>query len=368
MVGGRLDASYEKGKLLATFVAGMDCFVQFDPFKYDVQLYISVSGKYGRFGATIGADLHLMGPRMHGTASLEFLFIKATVAFGNPDNPPSTNGLGKFMLKHVEQKEDYDEDNDTLDIVDWLKGVGDYVPHSSSVVSGAVQETEVQTQDPQPEPGTDVYPHLVSAEFELRILSKMPSESINVTHSSGPYTLTAGLDNQGNIRAVEQMKPTPIGAHIDSVVKYTIQEKNNPSNTFSELQIQPTVSGFAPTLWNEAANKDARYYIDGALVKGIADILGNTNGDEISIDSVEPCEMYMHAPLVEFTSPTIYFEEILELEKLELPILVLMLMMMRFLEQSSEINSFLTINRPSLMKSNMLEFQRKFQMRSMLMR
>ena len=232
MVGGRLDASYEKGKLLATFVAGMDCFVQFDPFKYDVQLYISVSGKYGRFGATIGADLHLMGPRMHGTASLEFLFIKATVAFGNPDNPPSTIGLGKFMLKHVEQKEDYDEDNDTLDIVDWLKGVGDYVPHSSSVVSGAVQETEVQTQDPQPEPGTDVYPHLVSAEFELRILSKMPSESINVTHSSGPYTLTAGLDNQGNIRAVEQMKPTPIGAHIDSVVKYTIQEKNNPSNTF----------------------------------------------------------------------------------------------------------------------------------------
>ena len=51
----------------------------------------------------------------------------------------------------------------------------------------------------------------------------------------------------------------------------------------------------------------------------MVDILGNTNGDEISIDSVEPCEMYMHAPLVEFTSPTIYFEEILELEKLELP-------------------------------------------------
>ena len=319
MVGGRLDASYEKGKLLATFVAGMDCFVQFDPFKYDVQLYISLSAKYGRFGATIGADLHIMGPRMHGTASLEFLFIKATVAFGNPDNPPSTIGLGKFMLKHVEQKEDYDEDNDTLDIEDWLKGVGDYVPHSLSVVSGAVQETDVQTQDPQPEPGTETHPHLVSAEFELRILSKMPSESINITDSSGPHTLTAGLDNQGNIQTVEPMKPTPIGAHIDSEVKYSILSNETPSTSHSTLQIQPTVSGFAPTLWNEAANKDARYYIDGALVKGIAEIKGNINGDEISIDSVEPCEMYMHAPLVEFTSPTIYFEEILDMEELELP-------------------------------------------------
>ena len=56
MVGGRLDASYEKGKLLATFVAGLDCLVEFDPFYYNAHLYISVSGKYGRFGATIGAD------------------------------------------------------------------------------------------------------------------------------------------------------------------------------------------------------------------------------------------------------------------------------------------------------------------------
>jgi hypothetical protein len=321
MVGGRLDASYEKGKLLATFVAGMDCFVQFDPFKYDIQLYISISGKYGRFGATIGADLHIMGPRMHGTASLEFLFIKATVAFGNPDSPPSTIGLGKFMLKHVEQKEDYDEDNDTLDIVDWLKGVGDYVPHSSSVVSGAVQETEVQTQtqQPDPEPGTSSAPHLVSAEFELRVLSKMPSESITITDSSGPHSLTSGIDNQGNNRTVEPMKPTPIGAQIDSEVIYSIQSAGTPSMNFPTLKIQPTVSGFAPTLWNEAANKDARYYIDGALVKGIAEILGNTNSDEISIDSVEPCEMYMHAPLVEFASPNIYFEEILNMEDLELP-------------------------------------------------
>ena len=165
-------------------------FVEFDPFYYNAHLYISVSGKYGRFGATIGADLQIMGPRMHGTASLEFLFIKATVAFGNPDNPPSTIGLGKFMLKHVEQKEDYDEDNDTLDIEDWLKGVGTYVPHSSSVVSGAVQEAEVpaQSSNQQPDPGTDTNPHLVSAEFELRILSKMPSESINVTHSSNLHS------------------------------------------------------------------------------------------------------------------------------------------------------------------------------------
>ena len=121
-------------------------------------------------------------------------------------------------------------------------------------------------------------------------------------------------------------------------------------------------------MWNEAGNKDARYYIDGALVKGIADILGNTNGDEISIGSIEPCEMYMHAPLVEFTSPTIYFEEILELEKLELPSFGVDVDDDEILEQSSEINSFLTISRPSLMKSNMLEFRRKFQMRSMLMR
>ena len=120
---------------------------------------------------------------------------------------------------------------------------------------------------------------------------------------------------------------SPVGSDIDSKVTYSVHSPPRPTpqsttptqQELYSLKVEPSVSGFAPTLWNEAGNKDARYYIDGALVKGIAEIKGNTNGDEISIDSVEPCEMYMHAPLVEFTSPTIYFEEIFDMEEFELP-------------------------------------------------
>ena len=68
-------------------------------------------------------------------------------------------------------------------------------------------------------------------------------------------------------------------------MEYTIKLKNAPVS-FS-LPNSTDSFWFRPTLWN-SRNKDARYYIDGALVKGIADILGNTNGDEISIGSIEP--------------------------------------------------------------------------------
>ena len=48
MLGGRLDASFKKGKIKASFVAGMDALVQFDPFHYEFDIYINLSVRVGR--------------------------------------------------------------------------------------------------------------------------------------------------------------------------------------------------------------------------------------------------------------------------------------------------------------------------------
>ena len=72
MLGGRLDASFKKGKIKASFVAGMDALVEFDPFFYELDLYINLSVRVGRLKAGIGADLHIEGPKMRGIRSLKF--------------------------------------------------------------------------------------------------------------------------------------------------------------------------------------------------------------------------------------------------------------------------------------------------------
>lgn len=88
MAGGSLEATWQSGAVYAHFVAGADFLITWQPYHYDIELYISISA-----GVTVhifgthhlsfdaGADLHLWGPEFAGHAHVHLKVWVVTVSF-----------------------------------------------------------------------------------------------------------------------------------------------------------------------------------------------------------------------------------------------------------------------------------------------
>ncbi len=97
MAGGRLSITYQSGKLKAWFIAWADFLMQWKPFRYDINIGISIGASYRvdflfihhTFTIELGAQLHLWGPKFAGTARITWFIISFTISFGeNGAAPP----------------------------------------------------------------------------------------------------------------------------------------------------------------------------------------------------------------------------------------------------------------------------------------
>lgn len=109
MLGGSFEASFKSGCLSASFRAGVDVLIVFDPFFYSFRVYIGVSVRLktwlGTLKASLGADLEIEGPKMRGTARIEIVFVSFTVKFGsNQKGSPQPISGKEFMNKHILQR------------------------------------------------------------------------------------------------------------------------------------------------------------------------------------------------------------------------------------------------------------------------
>ena len=132
------------------------CSGWFDPFHYEFDIYINLSVRVGRLKAGIGADLHIEGPRMHGVAQLEVLFVKFKVKFGNSDSPPSQLTVREFLHKHIRQL----SSGSSMAVSSWLNSEE---AHATTVVEGIIRSKE---QD-ESNMGSAMNPYLVGPEFSL---------------------------------------------------------------------------------------------------------------------------------------------------------------------------------------------------------
>jgi hypothetical protein len=93
MLGGKLVATFDAGAVRAWFTAYADVLIAWDPFHYSVDIGISVgvefTAKICFFGcvrihvsASVGADLHLEGPPLHGTVGIHYWVLDLTIPFG----------------------------------------------------------------------------------------------------------------------------------------------------------------------------------------------------------------------------------------------------------------------------------------------
>lgn len=107
MAGGSLSATYNRGRLSAWFDMEADFLVAWHPFHYDIYIDVSVGASYSihvlvtvHFSITLGASLHIWGPRMQGTVHISWSVISFTVSFGdgdsNPNQPPIIGQYSDF--------------------------------------------------------------------------------------------------------------------------------------------------------------------------------------------------------------------------------------------------------------------------------
>jgi large repetitive protein len=103
MAGTRFEAAYDIGWLRAWFRAWADFLLAWDPFHYDVTIGIELGADFSikinllfgsirvHFSVSVGADLHVVGPPLHGKVRAHLGPISITVPFGSSETgqPPA---------------------------------------------------------------------------------------------------------------------------------------------------------------------------------------------------------------------------------------------------------------------------------------
>jgi hypothetical protein len=168
MAGGRLEASARFGPIRAWFTAYADLLVSWDPFFYKADIGISV-GVEARIRicfivcgtvhirVSVGAHLHIEGPPLHGTVTVEYWVIKVTVPFGDPPQ-------GRLQITWEAFKQKY-----------LIQGDPEKTAIGIQLASGLVPP---EPPGATPAPGTLSQPWKIGAEFSFTTETRMPATSL----------------------------------------------------------------------------------------------------------------------------------------------------------------------------------------------
>ncbi|WP_145776348.1 DUF6603 domain-containing protein [Micromonospora olivasterospora] len=99
MVGGRLEASYDRSPVRVWFAAALDVMVTWDPLTYLADVSVSVGARFTikvcffacariNVSVSLGARVHLEGPPLRGTVTVDLAIASVTVRFGKAQAQP----------------------------------------------------------------------------------------------------------------------------------------------------------------------------------------------------------------------------------------------------------------------------------------
>jgi Family of unknown function (DUF6603) len=167
MVGGRLEATYEKGSTRAWFTTHANVLVSWDPFRYDFEIGVSVGASWRvracfikcvtiTFSISIGADLRIRGPALRGTVTVHLGFGSVSFDFGSEASRPNyLPSFDAFAAKYLTGAE----------------------PVSQRVAHGLLA-----ARAPGPPPtGSPEQPWRVTGEFVLVSDTRMPADHFAVS-------------------------------------------------------------------------------------------------------------------------------------------------------------------------------------------
>jgi len=262
MLGGSFEASYKSGCLSASFRAGVDVLIVFDPFFYSFRVYIGVSVRLktwlGTLKASLGADLEIEGPKMRGTARIEIVFVSFTVKFGsNQKGSPQPISGKEFMNKHILQRPEGEFNHSFSNLFEEQFAL-------AQPVKGLIRSSDEDSPD---EDEAVNGPFNLEMEFEFAFSHLFPSESHIAyieTGVVGPlegyigfnWREEIGMSIEASIQGEDPFDIAP--CHIDNDTNgapfsIKILKENEPLlgvDYYPDgLSYVPTIGHFASTLW-----------------------------------------------------------------------------------------------------------------------
>jgi large repetitive protein len=160
MAGGRLDASYSTSNISAWLTVFADFLAAWDPFGYEFDVGVEIGGSISVFGITwsgsVGAELYIMGPSLHGYVSVNLDVTSATISFGSSaSSQPAAISWSAFQQRYLQPG---------LSIQPGT-GIGAPAPGASPPQNGS---------DPNTAAGSQSNPWLIGASFSLTIGTQLP--------------------------------------------------------------------------------------------------------------------------------------------------------------------------------------------------
>lgn len=116
MAGGMLEASWQSDNVVAYFKAGADFLVAWQPYHYDIELYVAMSAEViihflgtHHLSFDAGADLHLWGPEFAGEAHIRVkvlvFHVSFDVEFGGRASLPEPIDWATFKKSFLPKRE-----------------------------------------------------------------------------------------------------------------------------------------------------------------------------------------------------------------------------------------------------------------------
>ncbi|MFG2099747.1 DUF6603 domain-containing protein [Micromonospora echinaurantiaca] len=236
MLGGRLEASYDRSPVRVWFTAALDMYLRWDPLTYDITASVSVGARFTikvcffacariNVSVSLGAKVTLQGPPLRGTVTVDLAIASVTVRFGK------------------KQEQSYLTWNQVW--VKYLSGGDANRPATSGTVTAGTLPPVVGSRPD----GTAERPWSVAPEFAVRVESLMPLYGWRLTGSGRPDDLTGG----------RQVDVVPAGSHMGktkAVMVVTVEQRSGstwiavPTAQVQQLRLGTASTGFPAALWD----------------------------------------------------------------------------------------------------------------------
>ena len=247
MLGGGFEASFKSGSLTASFKAGVDVLVVFDPFYYSFRVYIGLSVRYktwlGTVKASVGADLEIEGPKMRGKARIEWYIISFTVSFGaNSSRAFKAIGMPEFINKHVLQLPESEHSTS-------LSQKFTERQFTSQIPSGVVRPDDGEEGD-----GSMNKPFVVEPEFELTHQHLFPAK-FHAMHTWNQIDGYSEIDSgwrERNEETLDNIQLAPCGIEDDVEPTFSINIRGLEGSSVqlpNGISFISHSSFFPETLW-----------------------------------------------------------------------------------------------------------------------
>lgn len=247
MAGGELEVAYRSGSVWAALEAGIHVLVSWDPFAYDFRFYVSVSAGVRwktwlgtiSFSFDFGVYVHIVGPELRGSATLDLDVTSVTVRFG-PSSTPSSDariGFTTFLADYVLEPPG---DGGARHALAASVSTGQLLPGVGATGGG---EADPETADD----GSTARPWRVAPEFAMAVQTRAATNRVlgldTVLDSVAARPLATGPTGDSSVTSTLEVRVLDAAgfdraAAIDVAAEYG----NVPEAVWRVVPVQPDVA------------------------------------------------------------------------------------------------------------------------------